>query len=288
VLLSGQQKLPVDSWKFIDVARIDLRAVVIRRSNDLSSGVDLMEKRSVAGHEHRRIARTKLLRQVAMPFLLFGAFAVTFLAADAALNGEPASVYLQTRTAEIRRFFGCSDPGLHSDRRLNSPLVPAATQTLPDNYAQLTSASRIFHVPGLRLPPVRPAREMQLPGQTPVIGVVVNGHCRAYLLQAMEVFSAHVINDPVGHVPVTITYCMILKCTRVFTRDGAVEPLDVALGGIHDGRMALEIDGQRFAQDAPELPVDDLEFSRTSWAEWKAIHPDSDVFVGEHESLTAD
>jgi len=138
----------------------------------------------------------------------------------------------------------------------------------------------LFHVSGLRMPKVMPADESRLPDATPVIGVAVDGHSRAYLPGAMQDFSTHVINDRIGTVPVTITYCMLLKCARVFTRIGATEPLDVSLGGMLQGSMALEIDGETFAQDAPDLPVEDLDFAETTWGRWKVTHPDTDIFVG--------
>ncbi len=161
-----------------------------------------------------------------------------------------------------------------------SAVQPAIQGSYPEWYESSTYTGKVFHVPGLRLPTVKPADEAPLPDETPVIGVVIEGSSRAYLPQAMEDFSTHVINDRIGDVPVTVTYCTMLKCVRVFTRMGETGPLDVALGGLHMGRMALEIDGERFAQDASNLPVDDLDYLRTTWGQWKTSHPDTDVFVG--------
>ena len=88
----------------------------------------------------------------------------------------------------------------------------------------------------------------------------------------------HVINDVVGQVPVTVSYCNRTDCVRVFTTgDDSHQPLDVGVGGFADGKMLLHLAHRNFRQDSREIPLPSLEFERTTWKSWKTAHPDTDV-----------
>src|SRR5215472_8987706 len=52
---------------------------------------------------------------------------------------------------------------------------------------------------------------------TPVIGVSIGNQHRAYALQAVFQQDSHVINDWLGAAPVSVTYCDLCDCVRVFT-----------------------------------------------------------------------
>src|SRR5947208_2927435 len=65
---------------------------------------------------------------------------------------------------------------------------------------------------------------------TLVIGVSAGGRHRAYVLQAFLLNEARIANDLLGEVPVTVTYCDLSDCVRVFTGPGKGR-LRVALGG---------------------------------------------------------
>lgn len=138
--------------------------------------------------------------------------------------------------------------------------------------------------PGARLPAPRPAAQAKLAPDDVVIGVQVGGCARAYRLAALVGPRSHVINDRLADTPVTVTYCERTGCTRVFTGEGT-EPLDVRTGG-YDRGLLLLLGGHRYRQEtgAPvdadtglPFPLAPIEFVRTTWAEWRAAHPDTDV-----------
>src|SRR5688500_4441346 len=66
-----------------------------------------------------------------------------------------------------------------------------------------------------------------------VIGVSVNGRHRADILDAFRPVEQHVYNDLLDDTPVTVTYCDLAECIRVYTDPERKERLDVAVGGSH-------------------------------------------------------
>jgi hypothetical protein len=146
-----------------------------------------------------------------------------------------------------------------------------------------------FVVPGLQRPPARPAALAALPDDAPVVGVMVQGRPRAYLLEAMSKRSNHVLDDVLGETPVTVTYCDQADCVRVFTANTPGVPLPIDLGGWDGDAMLLRVDGVFYRQDTGKSKLDGdrgnfpyapLPFERTTWGAWKAAHPDTDVFTG--------
>jgi hypothetical protein len=135
-----------------------------------------------------------------------------------------------------------------------------------------------FSLPGVVQPHAQPAKSAMLGDDAQIVGIEINGTCRAYSLAQMRMPWTHVINDLVGGVPVTVTYCDRTDCLRVFTADAeSPEPLNVGVGGFVDGKMLLHVEQRNFIQDSHEIPLADLEFERTTWKPWKIAHPETDV-----------
>jgi hypothetical protein len=131
-----------------------------------------------------------------------------------------------------------------------------------------------------------------VPAGTPVIGVSVNGRHRAYTLQALYGPGQHVYNDMLGGAPVTVTYCNLDDCVKVFTAPNRRSRLDVVSGGADRSRarhMLLQVGSTRYWQDTmlplvstgAAFPYSEMAFERTTWGEWSKAHPDSEVFVGD-------
>src|SRR5262249_38181663 len=93
------------------------------------------------------------------------------------------------------------------------------------------------------LPPLVMAPEAKVqPGEL-VIGVEVGGQARAYRLAAFDDASGHLVNDLVGGVPVSVAYCNIARCVRVYTDPGRSQPLDAEVPGMINRRMVIKLGG---------------------------------------------
>ena len=134
---------------------------------------------------------------------------------------------------------------------------------------------------GVRNPVMVPPRA-RLPENMPVVGVSINGRSRAYAIWALASDpTQHVVNDVIEGAPVTITYCDLNDCARVFTKaDGSGAALDVKVGGLQKGKMVLIVGGRKFLQEAEDVPLDEVPFEHTTWKDWKAHHADSEVYIG--------
>ena len=167
--------------------------------------------------------------------------------------------------------FGCStEPA-------NKPSPPIDMGTMPSPFV----------APAIVLPPVRPAAEANLPDDETVVGVVVSGGARAYLLKALSPVSKNVVNDLIGDTPVSVTYFARTNCVRVFTDVITGKPLDIRMGG-YSGGMLLLVEGSFFQQESSqsltpglEFPYRTMSYEETTWGSWKQAHPESEVYTGD-------
>lgn len=154
------------------------------------------------------------------------------------------------------------------------------------------SSSAGLRVPGVSDPSFCPPELVNLPPDTKVIGVEMNGQTRAYVVEAFEVhhvdapedLSVHVVNDTLGETPIAITHCNRTRLTRVLTNipDGgsSLSPVDVCVGGWQNG-MLLVVDDEMYSQHAREVPLIDVPFLTTTWSRWREQHPESLVYTGQ-------
>jgi hypothetical protein len=218
----------------------------------------------------------------------FGLFSVTLTATDAFLNGQTGVQLILRRGTQIRRMFVHAPPKVIGSETRGAPEASPDDSDAAfsvDTFRGQTTVSRVFrnlvsHAPGIRQPPVASADAAHVPDQTPAIGVSIDGHSRAYLPGAMCTPGRHIVNDLVGGMPVTVTFCDRSERVRVLTQAGKNEPLDVAQEGLLNGALALRIDGRVFAQDSLDVPYEDLSFTWTTWGAWRTDHPDTEVYIG--------
>jgi hypothetical protein len=145
-----------------------------------------------------------------------------------------------------------------------------------------------LHVDGINAPSLKQSSEVRLSDDTKIIGVSHQGKYRAYPVPLMSGMMDHVVNDLVptqdgdGNSPVTVTYCSMTKCVRVFTGDlsEGAKHLDLGTLGLLDGGLALRWKGRQFKQNDQIEGLTDLPFELTTWGEWKSKHPETEVFAG--------
>jgi Protein of unknown function (DUF3179) len=139
-------------------------------------------------------------------------------------------------------------------------------------------------------PTVLEAREADLRPDELIVGIEIGGHARAYRLAALEDPSRHVVNDIVGTVPVSVVYCNMTQCLRVYTDLAASEPLDVEAAGVLNGELVVRVRGALYLQNTgaaivPSSTPASVPYSLVTpvvatWSEWARRHPDTDVYEG--------
>jgi hypothetical protein len=142
---------------------------------------------------------------------------------------------------------------------------------------------------GIKSPIAFSASEVAIADDSEVIGICVEGHARAYLLEAMSGGpTVHVINEVFGHRPISVTYCDLSGCSRVFAGSNSTEPLDFRVAGLRNGSLVLRVDDVLYAQSSKEniqrtgkIPYREWPHMRSTWKDWRMDHPDTDIYIGD-------
>lgn len=161
--------------------------------------------------------------------------------------------------------------------------------SLPETAFNPPGLSTPFIAPPVVRPAAKSAAEAELADDVAVIGVEVNGKARAYVVRAFDRPFHHVVNDVLAEVPISLAYCNLTECMRVFTGDEKPgEPLELALLGMYEGKLVLKTAGGAYyhadrepiSPSMPKFPYGELAFVRTGWKQWKEAHPETDVYLG--------
>jgi hypothetical protein len=140
-------------------------------------------------------------------------------------------------------------------------------------------------------PRVVEAQKGTLQPDEEVVGIEVGGKSRAYRLGALLHPSGHLVNDLIGAVPVSVSYCNLSDCLRVYTKADSSEPLEIEVAGRYDSKMVLRVNGVLYfhesgvpvepSQGQAAIPYEQLTPTRTNWKDWVTQHPDTDVYEGD-------
>ena len=167
----------------------------------------------------------------------------------------------------------------------------AAWSHKTERYVPTTSVRHMFQMAGVETPPTTSALGATLADDEPVIGIEAAGKFRAYHQVAMSGKTRHVLNDVVGGKAVTVTYCDIADCARAYGGADGSSPLHINLAGLDEGGMILKVDEVAYYQQTgepadpttgkapPPFPYPSFPLTRTTWGEWKTLHPDTDLYV---------
>lgn len=138
----------------------------------------------------------------------------------------------------------------------------------------------ICDYPGVDLPTLWDADQVDASDSAAVVGVKVNHESCAFLLESMRHPKRHIVNLMLGGKPVSVTYCGIVDRVRVVKGSGRT-PNPLHVGGLDvDNQMVLLLGGQRYGQDSAQLPLRDHPFTRTSLGDWKTRHPGTRIYAG--------
>lgn len=140
---------------------------------------------------------------------------------------------------------------------------------------------KFMDAPGIDDPEVLRANQIDLPSNREIIGVEADGKYYALLLEALVDPRQHIVNLSTDQGSVSVTYCDIQDCIRVL--ESPIDtPVPLRIGGLNEeGELVLLLNGDRYDQTSPNVPLVDVEYTRTTWGAWKSQHPDTLIYVGE-------
>jgi hypothetical protein len=163
--------------------------------------------------------------------------------------------------------------------------------------ARLKSNDLLVDYPGIDQPAFVTSADANITDETVVIGISYGDEYRAYALHAMNDMQKHIVNDTLDGLPVSVVYCDIDDCIRVFAGEAGADALPLRVGGYHgrfyDGSMLLKLGDNRYRLDTGAnlydprdvLPYDYYPYERTTWGAWRVKHPGSALYKGDR--LTA-
>lgn len=161
-------------------------------------------------------------------------------------------------------------------------LGPSETSAPPPARKKAGVLPRQLNERGVSNPEFVDPHDVELAAGDAVIGLVVEGEPRAYLRTALSgVAKRHIVTDATPTGRITVTYCDLAQCARVFVEPADDEPKEIRVGGLQrDETLSLLIDGQRYSQRDPSIPLAEFPFEETSWADWLAKHPQTKIYIG--------
>ena len=121
-----------------------------------------------------------------------------------------------------------------------------------------------------------------------VVGVEINGEAKAYPLFILVWHE--IVNDRVGDVPVSVTYCPLCYTSQVFERviDGQEVEFGTS-GKLYNSNLLMydrftesywsQALGLAVTGELSGYSLDLIPFDIITWGDWKALHPDTVVLT---------
>lgn len=136
--------------------------------------------------------------------------------------------------------------------------------------------------PGVKDPRLRTRETSKLQASDTIIGLVVNGAAFAFSRAALSEPTKHIVNLQLAGQPFAVTYCDLADCARVLTAPASNRSdFEVHVGGIdNQDQLVLLLDGIRYGQESPDIPLQDYKFETMSWRSWTERYPDTQVYDG--------
>ncbi|WP_136658660.1 DUF3179 domain-containing protein [Nitratireductor sp. XY-223] len=144
-------------------------------------------------------------------------------------------------------------------------------------------------IPSIDSPSFVPVSEIEdLVDREPVMGLEINGDARAYPLRIL--MWHEIVNDTVGGVPVTVTYCPLCNAALVFDRrvNGAPDTFGTT-GKLRNSDLVMydrrteswwqQFTGEAIAGELTGTKLKLVPSRLESWQNFKARHPGGKVLV---------
>jgi hypothetical protein len=168
---------------------------------------------------------------------------------------------------------------------LKDPTNPAFPDPLIDLDNLVSGGPPPDGIPPIDNPKFQPARDVDwLEGAEPVLSLAVEGEVRAYPLQVMTWHE--IVNDTVGAVPVTVTYCPLCNSGVAFHRRVGDRLLDFGTSGmLYADNLVMydrqteslwpQLTGQASVGVLTGTQLTAIPIGVVGWDQFRAAHPDA-------------
>ena len=108
------------------------------------------------------------------------------------------------------------------------------------------------------------ASQTHVPEYEECVVIEVSGTHYAFPLVLLSNIKTHVVNCQLDSLNLAVTYCDLRDSARVLQRTDSTQPLSAAATRFDRDRkqMILRIDGEKYPQMSPDIPLADLPFQR--------------------------
>ena len=171
-------------------------------------------------------------------------------------------------------------------------------QALVDPAGIRRGVPRPEDIPTIDNPSFRSTSEVEaLVEAEPVVAVAINGDARAY---PIRVLTRHeLVNDTVGGVPVTVSYCPLCNSAVTYDRRVADRVLDFGTSGsLYQSSLVMydrqtqslwtHFDGKAVIGHLARAQLNFYPTQIIAWSEWSQDNPEGQVLVGEEGGLALD
>lgn len=115
-----------------------------------------------------------------------------------------------------------------------------------------------------------------------VVGVIVEGQPKAFLIDALSCENGWLVNCVYGYYPLSVIYSSREDAVSVYTTKKQHCPIPLRRGGrTVDDHPILLLDDYRFVFGDRHESFRDVEFQRTTLANWMRNHPTTALYIGE-------
>ncbi len=172
--------------------------------------------------------------------------------------------------------------------RLDDPSLP---QPLVDPARVISGGPPPDGIPPVDDPLfLRPDEVGFLADDEPVVALEVDGQHRAYPVQIMVWHE--IVNDTVGGVPVSVTYCPLCNSALAFERDlgertvtfgtsGSLYLSDLVMYDRQTESLWSQLEGRAIAGVLTGEELTRIPVQTVTWAQWRTAHPDGWVLSRE-------
>ena len=188
----------------------------------------------------------------------------------------PVGLYHWTQSAFSQQGVQEEAPSLLSAR-------PATAAAIPD----LDQQTQLVKVPGVRPVEYHSVSVEGLLDTDPVIGIVIDGKPRAYLVNALCSLKTCVVNDVHAGRAISVLYAIESGSPRVLVEAGDVsgsgtaEPIELGVHGLVHRDLFLSHRGREVYFGGKIRGLRDFPYAHCAWGVWKNAYPETDIYTGD-------